>query len=328
MAPLVIVTDFQSQDEETELFSKAQYHLLRQLFGQVGLPLRETPKTSVFGFYARDVLDIAGPRATSIGGYPPVGAGKYIQSNMVVHLNNLDLFLHHHKPNLVLGFGPVAAWALLRNKSVKGIRGAPTQSHFGPKTLITYHPASVLRDYGLLPIVMSDLAKATREMLSPDLVRPRREIWLSPTFDDLLEFEARYIEPATRLSVDIETTQGQITCIGFAPSEDRALVVPITCRANRDGNYWDHATELRVWKWIRRQLQRPIAVTGQNFLYDANHLWTTYGIPSPHMADDTMLLHHSLQPELEKSLGFLATLYTNEPPWKMMRTAETLKRED
>jgi hypothetical protein len=29
-----------------------------------------------------------------------------------------------------------------------------------------------------------------------------------------------------------------------------------------------------------------------------------------------MLLHHSLQPELPKSLGFLGSLYTNEQAWK------------
>ena len=324
---LLIVTDFISKDDEG-LFSAAQYNMLRQLFGQVGLPLRGTAKTSVFRFPARDIVDIAGPKASALPGFPAVGPGKYISTAHTEDLANLEREIARVKPNLILGFGPASAWALLRNKSVKGIRGAPTASAYGPKALITYHPSSVLRDYGLRPIVISDLAKASREMTFPELVRPTREIWLSPTFADLLDFEARYIEGASQLSIDIETAQRQITCIGFAPTKDRALVVPITCRANRDGNYWDAGTEVRVWNWIRRQCARRTSIIGQNFLYDSNFLWTSYGITCPSMSEDTMLLHHALQPEMEKGLGFLATLYTNEPPWKMMRKKDTVKRED
>jgi hypothetical protein len=36
-----------------------------------------------------------------------------------------------------------------------------------------------------------------------------------------------------------------------------------------------------------------------------------------------------LQPEMEKSLGFLASIYTQEAPWKFMRSKhETIKKED
>jgi len=324
---LLIVTDFISKDDDG-VFSGAQYNILRQLFGQVGLPLKATEKHAIFSFHARDILDLAGPKAEGLAGFPAVGPGKYVHQKYKTDLDRLAAVIERVKPNLILGFGPVAAWALLRNKSVKGIRGAPTKSVYGPKTLITYHPASVLRDYGLRPVVIADLDKATRELQFPEIRRPSREIWLEPTFQDLLDFEARFIEPATQLSIDIETAQRQITCIGFAPSDDRALVVPITCRKAKDGNYWDAGTELQVWRWIRKQCARNVSIIGQNFLYDANFLWTSYGITCPSMSEDTMLLHHSLQPEMEKGLGFLATIYTNEPPWKMMRKSDTLKRED
>jgi hypothetical protein len=42
-----------------------------------------------------------------------------------------------------------------------------------------------------------------------------------------------------------------------------------------------------------------------------------------------MLLAHAMQPEMEKSLGFLGSIYTDEPAWKFMgRRGETLKAED
>jgi hypothetical protein len=43
-----------------------------------------------------------------------------------------------------------------------------------------------------------------------------------------------------------------------------------------------------------------------------------------------MLLHHALQPESEKSLGFLGSIYTGEASWKLMRQRgkTTIKRDE
>jgi hypothetical protein len=43
-----------------------------------------------------------------------------------------------------------------------------------------------------------------------------------------------------------------------------------------------------------------------------------------------MLLHHALQPESEKSLGFLGSIYTDEASWKTMRQRgkTTIKRDE
>jgi hypothetical protein len=45
--------------------------------------------------------------------------------------------------------------------------------------------------------------------------------------------------------------------------------------------------------------------------------------------EDTLLLHHALYIEMEKSLRFLGSIYTDEAAWKDMRAeAETGKRSD
>jgi hypothetical protein len=60
-----------------------------------------------------------------------------------------------------------------------------------------------------------------------------------------------------------------------------------------------------------------------------NYMLRTVGIAARRMKDDTMLMHHALQPEMEKGLGFLGSVYTDEPAWKFMRAKhETLKKED
>jgi hypothetical protein len=163
----------------------------------------------------------------------------------------------------------------------------------------------------------------------PEIRRPAREIWIEPTLDDLNTFEREYILRSPKLSIDIENIGDQISCIGFAPTKDRALVVPFISKENKTGSYWSTLDEeMLALDWCRRMCKLDKAVVGQNILYDVNHLWSKYGITVPYVAEDSMLLHHALQPEMEKGLGFLGSIYTEEPPWKMMRKAETLKKED
>ena len=70
---------------------------------------------------------------------------------------------------------------------------------------------------------------------------------------------------------------------------------------------------------------------GQNFSYDVQYLWRL-GIPVPNWGDDTMIIHHAMQPEMEKGLGFLASIYTDELAWKFMHkkkaTDRSGKKED
>jgi hypothetical protein len=195
------------------------------------------------------------------------------------------------------------------------------------KVFPTVHPAAIFRDWSLRPVFFADLEKAAHEATFPDVRRPARTIHVEPTYDDLLQFERDYITPSRRLSVDIETSGKYITCIGFSPSTDRALVVPFIRADNSP--YWSTAAEEhQVWMWVKHICETHPHIIGQNFLYDAHRLWRTYGIKTPGLRDDTMLLHHSLFIELEKGLGFLGSVYTNEARWKFMRTAETMKKED
>ena len=60
----------------------------------------------------------------------------------------------------------------------------------------------------------------------PRLGDPLRTIYTEPLLGDLDQFYAEHILPAKRLAVDIETRGNVITCIGFAPTIDVALVLP------------------------------------------------------------------------------------------------------
>ena len=58
---------------------------------------------------------------------------------------------------------------------------------------------------------------------------------------------------------------------------------------------------------------RDNTVVIHNALFDLFVLAYKYGIPAPRSVYDTMLAHHRLFPEVEKSLGHCLALYTDQP---------------
>lgn len=249
-------------------------------------------------------------------------------------LADLRAEIEQLKPNLVLALGSVALWATSGETSINAKRGTIMACSLVPeqKLLATLHPKAVLRLWSSRPTAIADLQKAAYEGSFPEFRRLRRELWLEPTLDDIREFKSKYLDGCSLLSFDIETipVRRQITCIGFAGSIDRAICIPFVDK-RRDGySYWPSARdEVRAWTLVREILDGPEPKLGWNGLYDMQWLWRVCGIPTRNYLHDGTFLHHALQPELKKSLGYCASIYTNEPAWKDMRTKDfTEKRDD
>lgn len=335
MARIVVVGEAWGEHEEAARrpFVGPSGRLLWGMLSQVGISRDDCFVTNVFNLRPRptnDVSNLCGSKADGIPNMKPLSQGKYVLAKYEPELHRLWDEIRRESPNLILALGATAVWALVRGQnSIKKTRGYVHESHLGPKVLPTYHPAAMLRQWSLRPIIIADLSKAKREAEFPDIRRPRRELWIEPTLDDLWEFYASYIILSELVSADIETAGNQITEIGFAPDPQHAIVVPFVCRAQPDGNYWRTFEEERqAWRFVKKVCEEHTLV-GQNFNYDMNYLLRYYGISCRFAEHDTMLLHHSLQPELEKSLAFMGSTQTDEPSWKFMRSDHTtLKAED
>lgn len=341
---LVIVGEAfgEKEEEKGKPFVGPSGGLLNSFLAANGIARHECFLTNVFNFRPPQNKIPALCGSPRIPGMPSIGKGKYVRAEYGPELTRLYKEIKEINPNVVLALGGTACWALLHDPRIKRLRGSSSRGVTGHKVFPTYHPAAVLRDFKLRPIVFADFKKLVREQEYPEIVRPKRTFWLRPTIEDLETFERAYIFPADgrrpeELSVDIETHSRQITCVGFAPRIDLAIVIPFVWRGTKDQNYWpDLATELRAWSYVKRWIESGIPLVGQNFLYDLNYLWGKYGIrvPRPTMGtnlppvSDTMLRHHAQQPEMEKSLALLGTLYTDEPQWKFMRKQTSLKQED
>ena len=270
---------------------------------------------------------------------PALSPGKYLHPDLLPELERLWGELLSIRPNLIVAAGATATWATLKLNGINRLRGAIFDSHFG-KVLPIFHPALLAKGpegWAVRPIIVADLMKAKVEMEFPEIRRPRREILIDPTIEEVEEWLPRALS-ARLLACDIETKGRSITCVGFASSRSSAIVIPFfdARKLHFDpeqglypGSYWTRQGEHRVRRIVNTVLSSPVPKLFQNGMFDVQHLLGE-GYRLRNVAEDTMILHHALYPELKKDLGFLGSIYTNETAWKLLRPRgdEQLKRED
>lgn len=316
-------------------FVGASGHELTRMLSEAGIHRADCFLTNVFNLRPEnnDIENLCGDKAGALVGYPALRPGKFVRQAYSTELDRLRRELLGVRPNITVLLGNTPAWALLGTSGITKIRGAVTTSTLtvpGLKVLPTFHPAAILREWSNRAVTVLDLAKTRREMEYPDVRRPQRTVYLEPTLEDLEWFFNEHLVHSSSISFDIETSGNQITCIGFAPGPDAALVIPFVDPRRAAHSYWpDQGSELRAWDFVRKVLSLPQPKIAQNGLYDIHFLWRGYGIPVVNASEDTMLLHHSLQPESQKGLGFLGSVYTNEQAWKLLgrKGIETIKRD-
>lgn len=270
-------------------------------------------------------------------GLPAWGAPlnkRYLLPEYRWMLEELDTRLRTIQPDLIICLGGTALWAISGESAIGTHRGTFFKSRYGT-AIATFHPAALLRQWSNLPLAWADLCKA-RGFIEGTLPAPlKRKLWINPTWAEIAKVYGLFLcNPKWVLGVDIETAPSlaQITTISFSTPIE-GICIPIWDRyaLPPKQNYWATAAdEVKAWKWIRRFAQLPNPKVLQNGLYDSQYLMDApIDIRLRNWHDDTAILQHSLQPELPKALGTLASLYLNEPSWKQMRaSAKDAKADD
>lgn len=234
--------------------------------------------------------------------------------------------------NVVVPMGATAVWAMLGISpmgKMKKARGSVTWSTlFDVKTVPTYHPAYIRRNYNFVFLVVADLIKARNN--SDTAYPPNREleVLVPTTAQEVENFLNEECKDLT--AVDIETFKGRVDCIGFASVFNRGMCVPLFNYVDM-ANYWSTEEEEKkalkaIARYLRNEKRKKVF---QNGGYDVQWLWEKLGMVTRGWTEDTRLLHHSLWPESPKDLATIASLHLDVPNWKVKGSGRvSTKKED
>lgn len=247
------------------------------------------------------------------------------------------------QPKLIVAMGNYALWALTQHtgtvyatdskgkstgiKAPNGImKWRGSQTFGGPAgrripVLPLIHPAAVLRQWELRPLVLHDLSARVPLALADNWSEPERTLILplGPNgfidvytfFESLLDRVESPDSPPLDIAVDIETHAGLIVCIGIAVSTQYAISIPlirVTPQKTFD-SFWSNWQEAQLRHLLAKMFRHPrIRVIGQNFLYDMQYLEPELAV-NIRLYFDTMLAQHLLFPGTPKGLDYLSSLY-------------------
>lgn len=216
---------------------------------------------------------------------------------------------------IVLTMGQHAMYCLTDETKIDTYRGTHIDSPSVPglQVVPTYAPYIYARlNWSERPVVVSAMRKARTRYQDRD-----RTIYIPETVADLYAFSTQHI--SNEIVADVETNKsGRITDFSIAPTSTKCLYVVLEDRAHVA--QWSTQDELDIWLWLNFLARRRDLAWGfHNATYDLTYL-DAYGIRPQGPIFDTMLRHHAYQPELEKSLGFLAALHVPTRAWKHLRT--------
>lgn len=246
-----------------------------------------------------------------------------INPNVIIPLGNYPMAMltgvaRWSKKNGYTGIGDYRG-SILKGNAIAG----------GRKCIPTYHPANVLREYSNKPIVKMDLRRAAEQLGFPEIRRPLKRVILDPrgadreawlqwlrsepgTLSPPILFEPEGQTPEWRTlpsapfgSGDIEYISSKLLCLGVTRHRDVAVVLGIL--NERDTGE------------IRDLLECGVPWCFQNGMFDCSILEWFYGIRvTKHLRHDTMLMMHVAYTEYPKDLGFIGSVFTEQPNWKGM----------
>lgn len=178
-----------------------------------------------------------------------------------------------------------------------------------------YHPAFILREWSERPVGVFCIERGREEFeyyKQTGKIRPlpERIIRTQPPYPELVEFLRNCLYPVpVRVSNDIELVGGRL------PYTIAIAISPWNCVAfTLEGYETEQLCE--IWTLVN-DILRYCPQLGQNYIgFDCTWLEYLAFEPNIELADDTMVLHHILWPELPHKLQFLTMQYTREPYYK------------
>jgi hypothetical protein len=316
-------------------FAEPAWFEFKRMLQQVSFPMKDFDVVYLFDKPLPrpfETMLVSGRKSLPPGyALPPIRHGKYFPPQYVGQIPKLYERLALLSPEIIVPLDATPLWLMTEKYEIGKFRGQVVFSkpnYYLPepiKIIATYAPESIAAQWSLRPVAMFDLLKIMRHLSPNPPTFPVRELYLEPTVDEVRE----YLEACSRASLvsfDVETKSKTITCIGFSHDPTHAMCIPFYDPQAPNKSFYSALDELRVWKAIRKFLRSPVPKVAQNGLYDIQYLRQA-GLDVMNYEHDTMILHHALYSELPKGLQFLASIYTEEQPWKLTRNNDDFKED-
>lgn len=231
------------------------------------------------------------------------------------------------KPNLVVALGATALYVFKDRDEIGKYRGQCFTSASGQKVIATYHPAHLMRQQRMFPLVHEDLRRAAEEAKTPELHRVSVGYrTYGPGEGDLDALRSTVLTRGF-LCEDLETTRSGDINAGPKRFARRSTI--LCCGFGTEARQADcYAWTDRVAEFVRWAHAQPtLEIVGQNVeSFDFPYL-EEKGIPYPAgRRFDTLLAFHLISPDLPKDLGTQGSVYTDREYWKDKgRHAKTLE---
>lgn len=276
----------------------------------------------------------------------PLIRGLYPLPVVLNGIYNLERQITELKPDLIIGLGNYALWALTEDsfrikdedgkKLPTGIgswRGSQlyTRDILGSKYrfLPTYHPAAALRAYPWRYMLAHDLRKRVPLAFNGGWDEGQVFFHIRPSFDQTTHFildTMRTLDNSPEgldVTLDLEFRDNMIACMGFSLNIFSAFCIPFMKVGDEHVAYWPLHEEIVLKHQLRKLLLHPnIRLNGQNLLADLQMIFAEF-LCSPKIATDTMIMHHvcwpgggdpmsakqSVQGPQRKALFNLASMY-------------------
>ncbi len=304
-AKIMIVGDAPSRQDEVagQPFSGGAGDVLRNTLGRIGVP-----ETNVF--YTN--LSKHRPPSNDLRSWFDA-AGMPAHDHLRAGLKELREEVDAVNPNVIVAMGNYPLW-FLSNKArwskkygYTGIgdwRGS-IMSGRAPifesrKIVASYQPAAILRKWSWLPMLELDLMRAKEQSLFPEIKPLNKNLMVDVQGTDRLIMMDRLMNHGPFITFDIEMLGSNLMCCSFTSDKDEAFVI-----RTKSG------TDL---KFIRDILESGRPLCAQNAMFDVSMLEYWHKIRAMrHIKHDTMLASHSAYIEQPKDLGYLCSIYTEQP---------------
>lgn len=235
-----------------------------------------------------------------------------------------------HKPRVVLAMGQECADQFGIDGKVQKTRGSVYKKRRPKRDMYvipTFHPQQLKKPYNMFMdeslekgfYTAGDIRKACR-VYKEGWPEGKENFNLSPTLPEVRRFVDEAIQEQWLLGTDLEATglnveYVDIVVMGFAWSEEDAIVIPLTAEGGKQ--YWSPQEWPAVVLEINRLFDLGKFMFQNGVGYDIPLLRARgWDFKLKNYVDETMVMHHTINPELPHNIGFMSSVYGRQPYWK------------